>query len=127
MGVFAASGMSEALESRVMSCPESCSDGYSIESNSLMIPNRTSYYLHLTGPSVHINTGCSSGLIAMEMAIASMDSGTCDMAIVAGGCVHLNPAHFAEFKALRVTSPDGRSKSFDEAGATTKYCVFPLL
>jgi acyl transferase domain-containing protein len=42
---------------------------------SCVIPNRVSWYFDLRGPSIHINTACSSSLSAVDMACKVLDSG----------------------------------------------------
>lgn len=50
-----------------------------------MIANKVSYHLDLLGPSVSLNTACSSSLTALHLAIQSVRSGDCKAAVV-GGC-----------------------------------------
>lgn len=42
---------------------------------SCIIPNRISWYFDLRGPSIHVNTACSSSLAAVDMACKSLRSG----------------------------------------------------
>jgi acyl transferase domain-containing protein len=51
------------------------------------LANRPGFVLDLTGPSLFVDTACSSTLTAMHLAIRSIESGDCDAAIV-GGCQH---------------------------------------
>jgi acyl transferase domain-containing protein len=46
-----------------------------IGTSSNMIPNRISWYFNLQGPSVYVDTACSSGLVALDMACQSMQCG----------------------------------------------------
>lgn len=60
------------------------------------LPNRVSWYFDLRGPSVHIDTACSSGMIGLDMAIQAMSAG--DASTVCGRlflslCFPLDPAH----------------------------------
>lgn len=50
-----------------------------------MIANRISYHLDLLGPSVPLDTACSSTLTAMHLAVQALRSGDCTAALV-GGC-----------------------------------------
>lgn len=47
-----------------------------------MVPNRISWFFDLRGPSVHVNTACSSGLVAVDMACKTLRSG--DASCVSG-------------------------------------------
>jgi 3-oxoacyl-(acyl-carrier-protein) synthase len=42
---------------------------------SCIIPNRVSWYFDLRGPSIHVNTACSSSLSAVDMACKALKSG----------------------------------------------------
>lgn len=45
----------------------------------MMIANRVSWYFGMQGPSVLVETGCSSAMVALDMACNSMRSGDADM------------------------------------------------
>ncbi|MGH3373337.1 MAG: beta-ketoacyl synthase N-terminal-like domain-containing protein, partial [Actinoallomurus sp.] len=81
--------------------------------NRAMLANRVSYVLGLSGPSMSVDTGQSSGLVAAHLACASLRDGEADLALAGG--VQLNLAAdstraLAEFGAL---SPDGACHTFD--------------
>ena len=78
-----------------------------------IIPARVSYTLGLRGPSVLINTACSSALVALHYARRSLQLGECRLAMV--GAVNLliaasTTVSISKFGAL---APDGRCKTFD--------------
>ncbi len=81
------------------------------------IANRVSYALGLRGPSLTVDTGQSSSLVAVHLACASLRRGEAAMA-VAGG-VHLNIAAHSTMQAIRLgaLSPDGICAVFDERAA----------
>ena len=78
------------------------------------VANRVSYALGLRGPSLIVDTGQSSSLVAVHLACESLRRGECSVA-VAGG-VHLNIAAHATMEAVRlgVLSPEGFCATFDE-------------
>jgi len=78
------------------------------------IANRVSYTLGLRGPSLTVDTGQSSSLVAVHLACASLQRQECTIA-VAGG-VHLHIAAHSTMQAIRlgVLSPDGICAAFDE-------------
>ncbi|WP_231726023.1 type I polyketide synthase, partial [Sphingomonas sp. CCH16-B10] len=81
-----------------------------------MLANRLSFFLDLTGPSVCVDTSCSSSLVAVHAAVQALRRGECETALVAGVNLCLTPKRFESFRAGGMLSPDGRCKTFD-AGA----------
>ncbi|MCK6524280.1 SDR family NAD(P)-dependent oxidoreductase, partial [Myxococcota bacterium] len=82
--------------------------------NSLaVIANRLSWLLDLRGPSLVVDTICSSSLVAVHLAISAIRRGECDLAVAGGVHLHLSPSGMALESRLGALSPDGRSKSFD--------------
>jgi acyl transferase domain-containing protein len=53
--------------------------------------NRISYFFDLKGPSLAIDTACSGSLVALHVAIKSIQSGECKAALVGGSGLFLNP------------------------------------
>ncbi|RMJ10268.1 hypothetical protein CDV36_010105 [Fusarium kuroshium] len=78
-----------------------------------VIPNRISWYFDLKGPSIHVNTACSSSLSAVDMACKTIHSGDATCAVVTGSNLLLDPAMFQALSAQKFLSPDGLCQSFD--------------
>jgi amino acid adenylation domain-containing protein len=76
-------------------------------------PNRISYLLDLHGPSMAIETACSSSLTAVHLARRSITAGDCDLAIVGGVNLVLAPDLTIGFCKASMISPDGRCHAFD--------------
>jgi acyl transferase domain-containing protein len=76
---------------------------------------RVSYQLNLTGPSVSIQTACSTSLSAIHFACQSILSGECEMALAGGASVR--PPQKAGYLHLKnmITSPDGHCRPFDDS------------
>lgn len=74
---------------------------------------RISYFYDFKGPAVSLSTACSSSLTAMNMAVDSLKSGQCDVAIVGGINLLLNPEPYVGLSQNSGLSPDGRCKTFD--------------
>ena len=76
---------------------------------------RLSYFYDFRGPAACVSTACSSSLTAMNMAADSLRNGQCDLAIVGGVDLILNPEPYIGLTQNYSLSPDGRCKTFDAA------------
>ncbi|CAI8697223.1 acyltransferase domain-containing protein [Burkholderia pyrrocinia] len=77
------------------------------------LANRVSYKLNLQGPSVNVQTSCSTGLVAVHSAVQSLLLGECDQAIAGSVYIRL-PQHAGyKYQADGVLSPDGLCRPFD--------------
>ncbi|XP_077184140.1 fatty acid synthase [Paroedura picta] len=85
-----------------------------------MLANRISYFFDFTGPSMAIDTACSSGLVALNNAYKAICSGQCESALVGGVNLLLKPSTSVQFMKLGMLSPEGACKSFDVSG--NGYC-----
>jgi acyl transferase domain-containing protein/thioesterase domain-containing protein/acyl carrier protein len=79
--------------------------------------NRISYFLDLHGPSLAIDTACSSALSACHVACQSLWNGDCSMAVVAGVNALIHEGNFIAFSRMSMLSPDGRCKAFDASAS----------
>jgi len=80
------------------------------------LSTRVSYALDLTGPSVSVQTACSTSLVAIHMACRSLLDGECDMALAGGvGLKTPQKSGYVHQEGM-INSPDGRCRAFD-AGA----------
>ncbi|HTC64496.1 MAG TPA: SDR family NAD(P)-dependent oxidoreductase [Candidatus Saccharimonadales bacterium] len=75
--------------------------------------NRISYLLDLRGPSVAIDTACSSSIVAIHMACDSLRSAQSDLAIAGAVNLILSPEVTIAFSHARMMAADGRCKTFD--------------
>ncbi|HTR88010.1 MAG TPA: SDR family NAD(P)-dependent oxidoreductase [Reyranella sp.] len=80
------------------------------------VANRLSYFLDARGPSVPVDTMCSSSLTAIHQACQSLRSGECRLAIAGGVNVYLHPSGYVGLSASRMLSKDGVCRSFGEGG-----------
>ncbi|MGW0791223.1 amino acid adenylation domain-containing protein [Streptomyces sp. NPDC002911] len=89
-------------------------DGGSLTSNhDGVLAARLSYFLDLKGPVLAINTSCSSGLVALHQACASLRRGECDVAVVAAANFVLTPQSLAAMNRAGMLSAEGRCATFD--------------
>lgn len=78
-----------------------------------------SHKLNLTGPSYSIDTACSTGLVAVDIACKSLLAGSCDMAIAGAISISLPQKSGYLYQEGMILSPDGHCRSFDiSAGGT---------
>ncbi|KAK3328126.1 polyketide synthase [Cercophora scortea] len=77
------------------------------------LSNRVSYELDLKGPSMTIQTGCSSSLVGLHEACNAIRSGECDSALVMGTNLIISPTMTVALTEQGVLSPAGLCKSFD--------------
>ncbi|NUQ61200.1 MAG: SDR family NAD(P)-dependent oxidoreductase [Pirellulales bacterium] len=89
-------------------------DAYGGTGNALSIAaNRLSYILDLRGPSLAVDTACSSALVAIHLAVVSLRSRESDAAIAGGVNLILSPETTIAFSNAHMLSPDGQCRPFD--------------
>jgi acyl transferase domain-containing protein/NADPH:quinone reductase-like Zn-dependent oxidoreductase/NAD(P)-dependent dehydrogenase (short-subunit alcohol dehydrogenase family)/SAM-dependent methyltransferase/acyl carrier protein len=75
--------------------------------------NRISYCFNLRGPSIAMDTACSSALTAVHAACEHIRTGRGDAALAGGVTVIIAPGGFIGFSQASMLSPEGRCKAFD--------------
>src|SRR6266480_2885143 len=75
--------------------------------------NRISYCLNLHGPSVAMDTACSSALTAVHAACEHIRTGRGDTALAGGVTIMITPGGFIGFSQASMLSPEGRCAAFD--------------
>ena len=80
------------------------------------IANRVSYVLNLEGPSLAIDTMCSSSLTSIHYACSSIFNGDCDMAFAGGVNVSIHPNKYRLLSQNNFVSSQGKCMSFGEGG-----------
>ncbi len=88
----------------------------SIGNKSDYLPTRVSYKLDLKGPSVSVQTACSTSLVAVHLACRALLAGECDLALAGGVSIAANQTRGYLYDAGHILSPDGHCRAFD-AGA----------
>lgn len=78
-----------------------------------LMANRVSYLFGTRGPSLTVDCGQSSSLVAVHLACQSLLHGESDLAVAAGVQLNLVPESTGRVDAFGALSPDGRCRTFD--------------
>ncbi|MBG1258280.1 type I polyketide synthase [Nostoc commune] len=91
-------------------------DAFSAIGNSLSVAaGRLSYILGLKGPSMAIDTSCSSSLVSVHLACQSLRLGECNLALAGGVGLNLVPDTSIALSKSHMLNPNGRCQTFDAA------------
>ncbi|MGD8926447.1 MAG: amino acid adenylation domain-containing protein, partial [Thioalkalispiraceae bacterium] len=117
-GVFAGIGSSEYFSTRIRNNPLMATKLSEMElvriNTHEFLATRLSYLLGLTGLSMHINTACSTSLVAIVEACKNLAIGTCDVGLAGGVFLPLPENHGYFYQAGMIYSKDGHCRTFDE-------------
>ncbi|WP_077801505.1 beta-ketoacyl synthase N-terminal-like domain-containing protein [Streptomyces sp. JHA26] len=80
------------------------------------IANRVSFHFDLRGPSMTVDTMCSSGLVAVHLAVQALRRGECEMAVAGAVNLSLHPNKFLQQRRMRLTASGRRCRSFGRGG-----------
>ncbi|XVQ82892.1 beta-ketoacyl synthase N-terminal-like domain-containing protein [Microbispora siamensis] len=80
------------------------------------IANRVSFHFDLRGPSMTVDTMCSSSLVAIHLAVQALRRGEAEMAIAGAVNLSLHPNKFIQQRRMKLTASDLRCRSFGLGG-----------
>ncbi len=83
--------------------------------------SRVSYKLNLTGPSVSVQTACSTSLVAVHMACQSLLTYESDMALAGGVSIQLPQDQGYLYETGNILSADGFCRAFDAKASGTIF------
>lgn len=126
IGVFAGAGMGSYFYFNL------CSNPHLVESVGMFLlrhtgndkdflSTRLSFLLDLRGPSVNVQTACSTSLVAVHLACQSLLSGECDMALAGGVTIDLPHRRGYLYHENEILSPDGHCHAFDARAQGTVF------
>ncbi|GAA2696465.1 type I polyketide synthase [Nonomuraea recticatena] len=122
VGVFAGMNISGYLLTRLRAFE------MGIDTSALMIGNdkdslatNVSFRLDLNGPSVSVQTFCSTSLVAVHLASESLRRGECDMALAGGVSVRIPDRIGYLWEEGGQESPDGHVRTFDAEGRGSMF------
>ncbi|MGY2062942.1 beta-ketoacyl synthase N-terminal-like domain-containing protein, partial [Nocardia gipuzkoensis] len=85
------------------------------------LATRISYKLNLTGPSVSVQTACSTSLVAVHQAVQALVDFQCDVALAGGASVQVPHEAGYIYEEGSILSPDGHCRAFDADAAGTVF------
>jgi len=85
------------------------------------LATRVSHVFDLRGPSVNIQTACSTSLVAIHYAAQALVSGECDLALAGGVTIDLPQGRGYLYKENEILSPDGECHAFDHRAQGTVF------
>ncbi|HET9960304.1 MAG TPA: SDR family NAD(P)-dependent oxidoreductase [Polyangiaceae bacterium] len=85
------------------------------------LATRTSYQMNLKGPSLNVQTACSSALTAVHLACQSLLAGECDYALAGASTLSLPQDRGYVYKPGEILSPDGHCRPFDAGSHGTLF------
>ncbi|MEG4584581.1 SDR family NAD(P)-dependent oxidoreductase [Microcoleus sp. MOSTC5] len=131
IGVYAGSCMSTYMLNNLYSNPDLKDSFDSFQSLSSFqmrigndkdsLPTRVSYKLNLCGPSVNVQTACSTSLVAVHLACQSLLQGECDTVLAGGVTVRFPQKAGYLYQQGMIFSPDGHCRAFDAKAQGTVY------
>lgn len=126
IGVFAGCGMGSYFYFNL------CSNPALVESTGMFLlrhtgndkdflSTRVSHVFDLKGPSLSMQTACSTSLVAVHYAMQALLTGECDMALAGGVTIDLPQGRGYIYKEGEVLSPDGMCHAFDHRAQGTVF------
>jgi phthiocerol/phenolphthiocerol synthesis type-I polyketide synthase E len=116
IGIFGGMGMSSYLLNNLLSHPDVLAAAGPLQVRILndkdFLVSLAAFKLGLTGPSLNVQSACSTSLVATCLACQSLMSYQCDMALAGGVSVSV-PQTAGYLPLDSVTSPDGHCRAFD--------------
>ena len=81
------------------------------------VANRVSFVMDLHGPSIPVDTMCSSSMTALHQARMALLRGECALALAGGVNLYQHPSSYAELCQSAMLAKDGRCRSFGAGGS----------
>src|SRR6185369_315838 len=117
IGVYAGAGYSSYMTNHLLANPErlAAADGLQLRllNDKDFLTTHVSYKLDLRGPSITVQTACSTSLVAAHLACQSLLEGECDMALAGGVTVSFPHRAGYLFTEGGILSSDGHCRAFD--------------
>lgn len=126
IGVYAGCGMGSYFYFNICSNPDLVDDvGMFLlrhtGNDKDFLSTRVSHVFDLKGPSINLQTACSTSLVAIHYACQALRAGEIDMALAGGVTIELPHGRGYEFKENEILSPDGHCHAFDHRAQGTVF------
>lgn len=125
VGVFAGTSMSSYLLFNLLRRPAvtGAEDTFPamVANDKDFLATRLSYHLGLEGPSVDVQTGCSTSLVAVHLACQNLLTFECDTAISGGVSIHMPQRAGYVHTPGGIASADGHCRAYDADGTGTVF------
>jgi phthiocerol/phenolphthiocerol synthesis type-I polyketide synthase E len=124
VGVYGGASMNTYLLSQILRDPAlaASAGGYQLMlgNDKDFLCTRVSYKLDLRGPSVTVQTACSTSLVAVQVACRALQHHECDMALAGGVSVSFPQRAGYLYQEGMILSPDGHCRPFDSEARGTR-------
>jgi len=120
IGVYGGSAINRYLLNNLIRIPN-LDNPYGFSSEQDFLTTNVSYKLNLKGPSLNVQTFCSTSLVATHLAVQSLLNQECDIALAGGVTVHVPQESGYICHAGDITSPDGHCRTFDAKAQGTVF------
>ncbi len=123
IGLFGGVSLNTYLYAYIMSQKGfiSSAEGYqlSIGNDKDFLTTRVSYKMNLKGPSVDVQTACSTSLVAVHLACQNLLNYNCDMAMAGGVSITVPQKQGYYYQEGMILSRDGHCRAFDHKASGT--------
>jgi amino acid adenylation domain-containing protein len=121
IGIFGGMGMSNYLLRHLLAHPKILASAGPLQVRILndkdFLVSLASFKMNLTGPSINVQTACSTSLVATVLACQSLVTYQCDVVLAGGSTILLPQAGYLPLDG--VSSPDGHCRAFDASSQGT--------
>jgi acyl transferase domain-containing protein/thioesterase domain-containing protein/acyl carrier protein len=126
VGVYAGSGMNSYMIHNLLANPALVASAglfliRQTGNDKDVLATRVSYELDLRGPSISVQTACSTSLVAVHLACQSLLNQECDMALAGGSTIEFPHGRGYLYRDGEILSRDGHCRSFDADSSGTVF------
>jgi acyl transferase domain-containing protein len=126
IGVFAGSGMNSYLIHNLLANRKLSESAGSFQlkqtgNDKDVLATRVSYQFDLRGPSINVQTACSTSLVAVHLACQSLLDFECDMALAGGVTIEIPHGQGYIYREGEILSRDGHCRAFDASSTGTVF------